>query len=64
MRCQLIKAVILDTYQVTTSTGPYILRIYPAGRRTIANIVAELDWLDYLHAAGVAVSTAIPQPNG
>jgi Ser/Thr protein kinase RdoA (MazF antagonist) len=63
-RCQLIKAVVLDTYQVTTPHGPYILRIYPAQRRTATEITAELDFLAYLHAAGVSVSIPVHQHNG
>ncbi len=64
VRCQLIKAVILDTYQVLSSTGPYILRVYPAQRRTVSAIRAELELLAYLHAAGVSVSMPIAQVTG
>jgi Ser/Thr protein kinase RdoA (MazF antagonist) len=47
-RCQLIKSAMLDTYLVTAATGPAILRIYPAHRRTETQILAELDVLAYL----------------
>jgi Ser/Thr protein kinase RdoA (MazF antagonist) len=62
--CQLIKSAMLDTYAITAATGPAILRIYPARRRTKSQILAELDVLDYLHAAGLAVSTSIPHRDG
>src|SRR5262245_27931085 len=64
VRCQLIKSAMLDTYQVTAASGPAILRIYPARRRTEAEILAELDVLVYLHAAGLSVSIPIRQLNG
>jgi Ser/Thr protein kinase RdoA (MazF antagonist) len=62
--CQLIKSAMLDTYQVTAASGAAILRIYPAGRRTEAEILAELDVLAYLHAAGLSVSVPIRHPTG
>jgi Ser/Thr protein kinase RdoA (MazF antagonist) len=62
--CQLIKSAMLDTYAITAATGPAILRIYPAQRRTKSHVLAELDVLDYLYAAGVAVSISIPQRDG
>jgi Ser/Thr protein kinase RdoA (MazF antagonist) len=64
VRCQLIKSAMLDTYQILAATGPGILRIYPAQRRTTTAILAELDVLAHLHAAGLAVSTPILQLNG
>ncbi len=64
VRCQLIKSAMLDTYQILAATGPAILRIYPAQRRTETAILAELDVLARLHAAGLAVSTPILQLNG
>src|SRR5262245_20803247 len=64
VQCQLIKAMILDTYRVTTSSGPFILRVYPHDRRTLAEITAELDFLAFLSAAGAPVSVPIPSRNG
>ncbi len=64
VRCHLIKSAMLDTYQVTAASGPAILRIYPASRRTEAEILAELDVLAYLHAADVSVSVPIRQRSG
>jgi len=64
VHCQLIKSAMLDTYQVTAASGPAILRIYPARRRTEAEILAELDVLAYLHAAGLMVSVPIRQRSG
>ncbi len=63
-RLQLIKAVVLDTYRVWTSDGPYILRIYPGHRRTRAEISAELDLLAYLHLHGAPVSIPVVQRSG
>lgn len=62
--CQLIKAMILDTYRVTTSDGIYILRVYPHERRSLPEITSELDFLVYLHSQGAPVSIPIEQKNG
>jgi Ser/Thr protein kinase RdoA (MazF antagonist) len=64
VRCQLIKSVILDTYLVRSASGPTILRVYPARRRTRAAIEAELAILDRLQAGGVAVSVGVPAADG
>jgi Ser/Thr protein kinase RdoA (MazF antagonist) len=64
VHCQLIKSAMLDTYQVTAASGSTILRIYPARRRTETEILAELDVLAYLHAAGLSVSVPICQTSG
>lgn len=63
-RCQLIKAMILDTYQVATSDGLTILRVYPHKRRSLSEIMAELNFLTYLHDHQVPVSIPIMQKNG
>ncbi len=63
-RLQLIKAMVLDTYRVWSSDGPYILRVYPGRRRTLAEINAELDLLAYLHAQGAPLSIPVVQRNG
>jgi Ser/Thr protein kinase RdoA (MazF antagonist) len=64
VRCQLIKSAMLDTYLVTAASGPAILRVYPAQRRTEMDILAELDVLAYLHASEISVSVAILQRDG
>ena len=63
-RIQLIKAVILDTYRVWTHQGLLMLRVYPSRRRTRPEIDAELDFLAYLQAQGVAVSVAMMRLDG
>jgi Ser/Thr protein kinase RdoA (MazF antagonist) len=63
-RIQLIKAIILDTYRLWTSQGPYILRVYPNRRRTRPDIEAELEFLAYLHAQGLSVSVTVAGVNG
>jgi Ser/Thr protein kinase RdoA (MazF antagonist) len=64
VRCQLIKSAMLDTYLVKATAGPTILRIYPAQRRTETDILAELDVLAYLQAAGISISVPILQRDG
>lgn len=64
VRCQLIKGTIRDTYRVTARDGPYVLSIYRHGRRSAAEIAAELDLLDFLVAGGVRVAPAVRQRSG
>ena len=56
---QLIKAMLSDTYHVTSQEGLFILRIYRQGQRTTAQIEAELAFLDYLQAGELRVATAV-----
>lgn len=64
VRCRLIKAVILDTYHLTATGDNYILRLYPAKRRDLSEIKAELELLLYLKAQGASVSVPLPRSNG
>jgi Ser/Thr protein kinase RdoA (MazF antagonist) len=64
IRLQLIKSVILDTYRVWSGSDSYILRIYPAQRRTLSAINAELEFLSYLCAHGAPVSIPVVQSHG
>jgi Ser/Thr protein kinase RdoA (MazF antagonist) len=63
VQCQLIKKTVRDVYRVTSNNGPFIFCIYPVGR-TPAEIMAELDLLNYLKAKGVSVAPPIPQKDG
>lgn len=63
-RCRLIKAVVLDTYRVTAPGGLYVLRVYPHARRSVAEIAAELQFLEYLRDRGAHVATPIPRRDG
>jgi Ser/Thr protein kinase RdoA (MazF antagonist) len=64
VRCQLIKAVTLDTYLVRSRSGSFALRVYPAVRRTEAEVRGELEFLVRLQAAGIPVSAPVPRPDG
>jgi Ser/Thr protein kinase RdoA (MazF antagonist) len=64
VRCQLIKAMICDTYRVTTMSASYILRIYRYNWRTIAQINSKMDFIDYLASKGMSVAEAVIRKNG
>lgn len=64
VRCQLIKAVSLDTYQVRSRSGSFALRVYPAARRTEAEVRGELEFLLRLDAAGIPVTAPVARPDG
>ena len=53
-----------DTYTVTTPRSRYILRIYQAGWRSVADVYYELDLLTHLERAGISVATLIAGANG
>jgi Ser/Thr protein kinase RdoA (MazF antagonist) len=63
-RCQLLKATIRDVYRVDSEQGPSVLAVYQHGRRTAAEIEAEIDVLDHLSAHGVAVAPALRTRHG
>jgi Ser/Thr protein kinase RdoA (MazF antagonist) len=64
VRCQLIKALTLDTYLVRSRSGSFALRVYPAVRRTEAEVRGELEFLVRLQAAGIPVSAPVARPDG
>ena len=53
-----------DTYTVTTPGRRYILRIYRAGWRSVADVHYELDLLTHLDRAGISVATPIARADG
>jgi Ser/Thr protein kinase RdoA (MazF antagonist) len=64
VRCQLIKAVTLDTYMVRSRSGSFALRVYPAQRRNEEEVRGELEFLVRLDAAGVPVTVPVALPDG
>lgn len=64
VRCRLIQGTIRDTYRVDSREGPFVLAIYRHGRRTVAEIVAELDLLDALAAGNLPVPGVVPLRTG
>jgi len=64
VRCHLVKAVTLDTYMIRSRSGSYALRVYPAVRRTEAEVKGELEFLVRLDAAGIPVTTPVALPDG
>jgi Ser/Thr protein kinase RdoA (MazF antagonist) len=64
INCQLIKALVLDTYRLTTLDGFYIFRLYRAGQRSYDEILSELEMLGYLRENGLLVSTGIKNIQG
>jgi Ser/Thr protein kinase RdoA (MazF antagonist) len=64
VRCQLIKAVTLDTYMVRSRAGSFALRVYPAERRTEDEVKGELEFLVRLDAAGIPVTVPVARADG
>jgi Ser/Thr protein kinase RdoA (MazF antagonist) len=64
VRCQLIKAMVCDTYHVVAQTGRFILRVYRHNQRTLDQINAELEIIEHLDANGMIVAPALPQISG
>jgi Ser/Thr protein kinase RdoA (MazF antagonist) len=64
VRCQLIKAVTLDTYMIRSRSGSFALRVYPAVRRSEEEVRGELEFLTRLDAAGIPVTVPVARPDG
>jgi Ser/Thr protein kinase RdoA (MazF antagonist) len=64
VRCQLIKAVTLDTYMIRSRSGSFALRVYPAVRRSEEEVRGELEFLVRLDAAGIPVTVPVARPDG
>ncbi|MGI8553438.1 MAG: phosphotransferase enzyme family protein [Dehalococcoidia bacterium] len=62
--CILLKRWMNDTYLVRTTVGKYILRVYRAGWRSLAEISFELELLQHLDREGVRVSTPLLNRDG
>lgn len=64
LSCQLIKGMLLDTYKITSSEGLFIFRAYRSGKRTLEEILSEIDFLLHLHNAGIFVPIVVPKVDG
>ena len=53
-----------STFRFRRDRQDLILRIHHAGDRTAEHIVAELDWVDFLHRHGVAVAPPVAAASG
>ena len=63
--CRLWYTGVNDTYLASTQIGSkYILRVYRACWRSLADIRYELDALNHLHRKGVAVAYPLPRKDG
>lgn len=62
--CSLIRGGWNDTYRIETTDSRYILRVCGAGRRSLADLHYELDFLLHLAHAGVDVSTPVARADG
>lgn len=62
--CTLLKPQLSDTYRVDSTSGPYILRVYPYGLNLSRWVIAEEEILNALRAGGIPVSTPVPRANG
>ena len=64
VRCQLIAAFMRDVYLVTTRQEHYVLFIYRHNHRTLDEIKAEWQIVDYLKVHNVPVAPAITTQSG
>ena len=64
VECNLWKPSINDTYVVKTAQSTYILRVSPAQGRTQAEILYELDLLNYLDRKGIPVPVPVERSDG
>src|SRR5687768_4337330 len=62
--CRLWTRGLNDTYRVAAGRDDYVLRIYRAGWRTVADIHYELALLRHLDRKGVPIATPIAARDG
>lgn len=62
--CIFLARGVNDTYLVPAETEKYILRVYTADRRSLSDILYEIDVLLHLERNGVSVSTPVAQSDG
>ncbi len=62
--CRLLRSYANDVYEVTTTGGRYILKVYGAVRRSWSDVAYELEVLERLAAGGVAVAPAMARRDG
>lgn len=64
VRCQLITAFMRDVYLITANQQRYIFYIYRHNQRTVDEINAEWQFVDYLKINSVPVAPAIAAKSG
>jgi Ser/Thr protein kinase RdoA (MazF antagonist) len=64
IKCRLLVNGLNDTYELKTSTGKYILRIYKANWRNKQDIVFEIELLNHLIRKKIPVSGPLLRRNG
>jgi Ser/Thr protein kinase RdoA (MazF antagonist) len=62
--CLLLNPGLNDTYLLRGAGQRYILRVYRAGWRTLADILYEMDMLLHLHHKGAPVAYPLPMKDG
>jgi Ser/Thr protein kinase RdoA (MazF antagonist) len=62
--CVLLRSFTNDVYQVDTSSGTLVAKVYGPGWRTALDLDYEIDLLDHLDTHGVGVALAVPRLDG
>lgn len=64
VRCQLIAAFMRDVYQISSDKRRYVFYIYRHQQRTLDEIKAEWQFVEYLASHGIPVAPAIATRKG
>ncbi|MGC1241089.1 MAG: phosphotransferase [Chryseosolibacter sp.] len=64
VQCHLLLRGVSDTYNVCTSSGNFVLRVYRNGHRSLSQINAEVEFLLALKNSRVSVSYPLPDRDG
>lgn len=62
-RCALLRSLTNDVYAVSTTTGPYLLKVYTRAR-SFGEVAWEIELLAHLAAKGLTVPAAIKRVDG
>lgn len=64
VQCHLLLRGVSDTYNVSTSSGNFVFRVYRNNHRSLSQINAEVEFLLALKSSGVSVSYPLPDREG
>lgn len=64
LRCRLYYRSLHDTYKITTANNTYYFKVYRQGIRSMEEIQAEIDILNYLKSTGFEVAYPVAKRDG
>ncbi|HEX9988416.1 MAG TPA: phosphotransferase [Chloroflexia bacterium] len=64
IKYRFLSKAVSDVFRIDTTGGTLFLKVYPPGWRTVREIDAELDFVEYLAHRGLGVAIPVVRSNG